>query len=71
MLGEWYNTTMNESATRKDIDEVIGIMRDFKGQVSGKFDGVYRQFDEVNLRLDRFDRDYDHLINDRQLHRTH
>ena len=47
---------MNESATRKDIDEVIDIMKDFMSQVSG-------QFDDVNKRLDRLDRDYDHLIN--------
>jgi archaellum component FlaC len=61
---------MNESATRKDIDEVIDIMKDFMSQVSGQFNEVNHQFnevnhqfDEVNKRLDRFDRDYDHLIN--------
>ena len=61
---------MSESATRKDIDEVIDIMKDFMSQVSSQFndvnrqfDEVNRQFDEVNKRLDRFDRDYDHLIN--------
>lgn len=54
---------MSESATRKDIDEVIDIMKDFMSQVSGQFNEVNRQFDEVNKRLDRFDRDYDHLIN--------
>jgi len=68
---------MNESATRKDIDEVIDIMKDFMSQVSGQFNEVSnqfnevshrfnevdRQFDEVNKRLDRMDRNYDHLIN--------
>src|ERR1700733_2375213 len=32
-----YNGTMNEGATRKDIDEVIDIMKDFMGQVSNQF----------------------------------
>lgn len=27
---------MNETATRQDIDEVIGILRDFMGQVDEK-----------------------------------
>lgn len=48
---------MSESATRKDIDEVIDIMKDFMSQVSGQFNGVGHQFDGVNKRLDRFDRD--------------
>jgi archaellum component FlaC len=47
---------MNESATRKDIDEVIDIMKDFMGQVSN-------QFAQVNNRLDSLDQKYDHLIN--------
>jgi archaellum component FlaC len=62
--------TMNEGATRKDIDEVIDIMKDFMSQVTGQFsnvdkqfDSVNKQFNEVNKRLDRFDRDYNHLIN--------
>ena len=68
---------MNESATRKDIDEVITIVRDFMGQVSNQFDNVTEQFEgvtkqfenvtnqflEVNGRLDAMDRKYDHLIN--------
>jgi chromosome segregation ATPase len=55
--------TMNESATRKDIDEVIDIMKDSMSQVSAQFNEVNNQFDEVNKRLDRLDRDYNHLIN--------
>jgi len=47
---------MNENATRKDIDEVIDIVKVFMGQVSG-------QFIEVNRRLDLLDQKYDHLIN--------
>lgn len=54
---------MSESATRKDIDEVIDIMKDFMSQVSGQFNEMNHQFEGVNKRLDRFDRDYDHLIN--------
>jgi len=68
---------MNESATRKDIDEVIDIMKDFMNQVSGQFNEVTNQFVEinnqfnevtnqfveVNKKLDQLDRDYDHLIN--------
>ena len=47
---------MNENATRKDIDEVIDIVKDLMGQVSS-------QFTEVNKRLDSLDQKYDHLIN--------
>jgi DNA anti-recombination protein RmuC len=47
---------MNENATRKDIDEVIDIVKDFMGQVSD-------QYSEVNKRLDSLDQKYDHLIN--------
>ena len=61
MLGEWYNITMNESATRKDIDEVIGIMRDFMGQVSGKFEEVNGKFDEVNGKFDEVNSKFDEV----------
>lgn len=54
---------MNENATRKDINEVIDIMKDFMSQVSGQLNEVNHQFGEVNKKLDRLDRDYDHLIN--------
>ena len=61
--------SMNESATRKDIDEVIDIMKDFMSQVSRQFNKVDKRFDEVNnrfnevdKRLDRLDQNYDHLI---------
>lgn len=47
---------MSDTATRKDIDEVIDIMKDFMGQVSS-------QFAEVNRRLDGLDQKYDHLLN--------
>ena len=56
MIAKWYNINMNENATRKDIDEVIDIVKDFMGQVS-------IQFTEVNKRLDSLDQKYDHLIN--------
>ncbi len=54
---------MNETATRKDIDEVITTVRDFMGQVSNQFENVTNQFLEVNGHLDAMDRKYDHLIN--------
>lgn len=47
---------MSEAATRQDIDEVIGILKDFMGQVSDQHTGV-------NERLDKIDSKYDHLIN--------
>lgn len=43
-------------ATREDIDEVIGIVRDFMSQVS-------EQYTEVNKRLDTLDQKYDRLLN--------
>ena len=46
---------MSEVATRKDIDEVIDIIKDFMGQVSQQFTGV-------NKRLDDLGQKYDHLI---------
>jgi hypothetical protein len=47
---------MSETATRDDIDEVIGILKGFMGQVS-------EEFSTVNDRLDKLDEKYDHLIN--------
>ena len=55
--------SMNESATRKDIDEVIDIMKDFMSQVSGQFNEVNNRLDKVDKRLDQLDQKYDHLIN--------
>jgi len=46
---------MSQAATREDIDEVIGIVKDFMAQSA-------IQLDNVNKRLDRFDEKYDHLI---------
>ena len=47
---------MNDQATRKDIDEVITILKDFMGQVS-------TEFTEVNKKITKMDEKYDHLIN--------
>jgi len=47
---------MSNMATREDIDEVIGIVRDFMSQVS-------EQYTEVNKRLDTLDQKYDRLLN--------
>jgi len=46
---------MSQSATREDIDEVIGIVKDFMAQSAIQLDGV-------NKRLDNLDKKYDHLI---------
>jgi len=46
---------MSQAATREDIDEVIGIVKDFMAQSA-------IQLDNVNKTLDRFDEKYDHLI---------
>ena len=46
---------MNQAASRKDIDEVIELLRGFMDQVGD-------QFDEVNKKLDEQDRKYDRLI---------
>jgi archaellum component FlaC len=46
---------MNEGATRKDIDEVVDILKDFMTQVS-------QQFEEVNKRLDNLEQKHDHLV---------
>ena len=46
---------MNPAATREDIDEVIGIVKDFMAQSATQLNGV-------NKRLDNLDKKYDHLI---------
>lgn len=46
---------MNQAATREDIDEVIGIVKDFMAQSATQLNGV-------NKRLDNLDKKYDHLI---------
>ena len=45
---------MNDQATRKDIDEVISILKDFMGQVSV-------EFAEVNNKIIKLDQKYNHL----------
>jgi len=60
-------TNMSDVATRQDIDEVIGIVRDFMTQVSERFDAQDTRMDNIEKRMDdRFDvmdKKYDHLIN--------
>ena len=46
---------MNQAATRKDIDKVIEIVKNFMAQSA-------IQLDNVNKRLDKLDDKYDHLI---------
>jgi archaellum component FlaC len=38
---------MRDVATRKDIDEVIDILKDFMGQVDTQFSGMDARFDTV------------------------
>ena len=47
---------MNDAATRQDIDEVIGILREFMGQVDERFNKIEADSVEFNSK-------YDHLIN--------
>ena len=42
---------MNEAVTRKDIDEVIGILHDFMKQVDDRFNGVEQRLGGVEQRL--------------------
>lgn len=51
-----HNATMSKVATRQDIDEVLGVLREFMGQVAD-------QFGDVSTRFDEQDKKYDHLIN--------
>lgn len=46
---------MEQDATRKDIDEVIDIIKTMMGQVSN-------QFTEIDGKLGTLDQKYDHLI---------
>jgi len=54
---------MSEQATRKDIDDVIDILKDFMRQTADQFTGVSNQFTEVKSRLTKIDDKYYHLIN--------
>ena len=54
---------MSEAATRKDIDDVIGIVREFMDQVAERFDSVDEQFATVNNRLDKMEQNYSRLLN--------
>ena len=47
---------MSETATRADIDEVIGVVRDLMQQVDTRFN-------KIEERLDSLDEKYAHLIN--------
>jgi DNA replicative helicase MCM subunit Mcm2 (Cdc46/Mcm family) len=64
---------MSEIATRKDIDEVIGILHDFMKQVDARFEQMDARFDfaeersrnlekGMNERFDLMDKKYDHLL---------
>ena len=47
---------MSNQVTRKDIDEVIGIIKDFMAQSSLEFEAFKEKIDDI-------DRKYDHLVN--------
>ena len=36
---------MSEAATKQDIDEALGVLRDFMGQVADQFGEVSKRFD--------------------------
>lgn len=38
---------MSETATRDDVDEVIGIIRDFMHQVDGRFNSIEKEISEL------------------------
>lgn len=42
--------------TRKDIDEVIGILKEFMNEVSIRFDNVDARFDAIDARFDAMDK---------------
>ena len=49
-----YNDIMSEAATRQDLDEVIGILRDFMGQVSEQFQIQDSKYDRLITTIDGF-----------------
>ena len=49
-----YTDIMSEAATRQDIDEVIGILRDFMGQVSEQFQIQDSKYDRLITTIDGF-----------------
>lgn len=51
MAPKWYKKSMNDTATRKDIDEVIELMKDFMGKVSDQFSEVNRRLDVLNENM--------------------
>lgn len=53
-----YNRCMdkNAPATRKDIDEILSILKEFMSEVSIKFQSVDERFDQVDKRFDAVDK---------------
>lgn len=53
---------MDEAATRKDIDEIIGIVRDFMQQVDERFTHVDEQFTNIEKEIDELKQSHDCLV---------
>lgn len=49
---------MSNMATRDDIDEVIGIVKDFMSDVSVRFDEVDNQFARIETRFTKVDNQF-------------
>jgi len=46
---------MSDVATRKDIDEIVGILHAFMQQVSDKFDSVDQKFDSIDQKFEQLE----------------
>ena len=44
----WYSMHMNEAATRKDIDEVLSVMRDLTEQFDSRFNKI--EYEIIDLK---------------------
>lgn len=52
-----------DNKLRTHTDEIVGIVKDFMGQVSEQFNNVDDQFKAIHDRLDSIDQKYDRLLN--------
>jgi len=53
---------MSDAATRQDIDEVIGIVRDLMQSIDARFNNVETQLTEHSTQFRQLNTKYDHLI---------
>jgi len=52
---------MSEAATRADIDEVLGIMKDFMGQTSAQFESIDHRFESIDQRFESIDHRFESI----------